>query len=415
MEDRRVVVTGIGLITPLGNNTEDSWQALREGKNGIRPWSMPDFDGVDVHVAAEVRNFNPEDYLSRKEVRRMDRVMHFSVVSSQEAMREAGLNEDNFDHDRMGVICATGIGGIASIEEQVKRGYCQGFNRISPFFVPLAITNIVASQISMYHKLHGPCYTLNTACAAGTDAVGHAYRLIKSGTMDLMLAGGAEAALTKMGVGGFAALRALSKSKDPNRASIPFDKERDGFVMGEGAGMLVLEEREHALKRGANIIAEVVGYAATADAYHLTAMDPEAKQSTRCFKLSLEDAGIEPKDVDYINAHGTSTKLNDGTETLAIHQAFGEHAKDLAISSTKSMIGHLLGGSGGVEAAITVLALRDGFVPPTINYKVPDPECDLDYVPNVGRKADLHYAMSNSLGFGGHNACLTFARADERA
>ncbi len=410
MERKRVVVTGLGIISPLGLTAEETWEKIKVGTNGISELSIPGMETVNVHVAGQVKGFNAEDYIDRKEARRMDRVMHFAVAASQEAMRSASLEEGSFNPERMGVILGTGIAGIESIEEQVSRGYEQGFHRVSPFFVPLAISNIVAAQVSMANGLKAHSSSVNTACAAGTDAIGQAFRMIQYGEVDLMMAGGSEASITKMGVGGFAALRALSQSKDPDRASIPYDKERDGFVIGEGAGLLVLEEYEHAKARGAKILAEILGYGTTCDAYHVTAPDPEATQAVRCFELAIGDAGLEKEDIQYINTHGTSTPLNDETETKAIRMTFGEHADKLAISSTKSMCGHLLGASGGLEAAVCVLALRDGWIPPTIGHRVDDPACDLDIVPDVGRAADLTYVLSNSLGFGGHNACLAFGK-----
>ncbi|NLZ55080.1 MAG: beta-ketoacyl-ACP synthase II [Clostridiaceae bacterium] len=421
---RRVVVTGIGLVTPLGLDVPSTWAAARAGKVGIGPLTKVDIPTINVRVAGEVRGWVPEDYFPAREARRMDLVTQYGVVAAREAFAMAGLvaarvDEDgsstpgNFDQEAAGVIASTGIGGLFTIEKDHTVGMTRGFERVSPFFVPMSIVNITAGTIAIEFGLYGQATCVVTACAASTNGIGDAFRVIRDGYQDLMIAGGTESSVTEMGIAGFSALRALSNSHDPERASIPFDKDRDGFVLGEGAGMLVLEELEHARARGATILAEITGYAATCDAYHITAPHPEARQVARCMTQCLADGGHSVTEVDYINAHGTSTQLNDVTETRAIRLALGEHADRVAVSSTKSMTGHLLGGSGAVEAALTILALRDQVAPPTATLKVPDPECDLDYVPGTGRPMELNLALSNSLGFGGHNACLAFRRWTE--
>ena len=410
MEKRRVVITGIGAVTPLGNTAPDSWQAVKDGVCGIAPITLYDHSSQKVSLAAEVKNFDPSVALDRKEARRMDRFTQFAVTAAAEAIADSGLNLEQEDTGRCGVSVSSGIGGIATIQSSCDAGNARGFDKVSPFFIPMAITNMAAGQIAIRLGLHGMCICPVAACAGGSNAVGDAFRHIRDGYAEVMISGGAEASITPLAMGGFTSMSALTTASDPKRASIPFDAERSGFVMGEGAAILVLEELDHALARNAKIYGEVVGYGATCDAYHITAPDPKGTWSAACIQQSLDDAGISPEQVDYVNAHGTSTPLNDSGETAALHQVFGDHAKNLMVSSTKSMTGHLLGASGAVEAMFSVLALKDGFVPATINYQVPDPTCDLDIVPNEGRKADIKVAISDSLGFGGHNTCLVFQK-----
>lgn len=410
---RRVVVTGIGLLSALGLNTPENWKSIREGQVGIGPLTKVHLPEVDIHLAAELKDFQAEEHFERKALRRMDPVTIYGIVAAREAFRESALEQDQFDPERSGVIVSSGIGGLGTIEKEHSTGITSGFNRISPFFIPLSISNMTAGTVAMELGFKGLSSCVVTACAASANGIGEAFHKIRDGYLDLVIAGGAEASITELGVSGFAALRALSKSTDPLRASIPFDRERNGFVMGEGAAMLMLEEYEHARARKAPIIGEIVGYGATCDAFHMTAPDPAGTQAARCMRLAMEDAGISQGQVQYINAHGTSTTLNDSSETAAIHLAFGEHANQLKVSSTKSMSGHMLGASGALEAAVSILALRDQFLPPTAGYREADPECDLDYVPNQGYEWKMDYALSNSLGFGGHNASLAFKRYEE--
>lgn len=410
MERRRVVITGLGAVTPIGLTAAESWQAVKDGVCGIAPITQFDPTDLKVHLAAEVKGFVPENYMSKPEAKRMGRFTQMAVVSAKEALDGAGFTLDEAEADRCGVIVSSGIGGLSITEAEHDRGLARGWDRVSPFYIPTAICNMAAGQIAIDTGFRGMCTCPVTACAGGTNAVGDAFHYIRDGYADVMLCGGTEAAVTPLAIGGFTSMKALSQATDPNRASIPFDAERSGFVLGEGAAILVLEELQHALDRGAHIYAEFVGYGATCDAYHITAPDPEGAWSAACMEQALADAGLAPEAVDYINAHGTSTPLNDSGETAAIRRVFGAHADRLMVSSTKSMTGHLLGASGAVEAALCVLALKDGFVPATINYQVPDPACDLDIVPNGGREADIRCAISNSLGFGGHNACLVFQK-----
>ncbi len=410
MKKERVVITGIGLITPLGLDTKSSWEAIKNGKLGIKKLSKVSLDDVDISLAAEILNFDPLAHFSKKEARRMDTVTQYGVVAAREALASSKLQTGDYDPERAGVIVGTGIGGLSTIEKEHETGLTRGFGRISPFFIPLSIANITAGSIAMDSGFHGCCTAVVTACAAATNSIGEAFHKIRDGYLDLALAGGAEASITDLGIGGFASLHALSKSTEPETGSRPFDRDRDGFVMGEGAGILLLESLSSAKRRGASIIAEIVGYGASCDAYHLTAPDPEGSEAAHCLRLCIEDAGLQPEDIQYINAHGTSTPLNDSCETLAIKKCFGERAYALKISSTKSQIGHLLGASGGVEAAVTALALHDQFAPPTLGLVNPDPDCDLDYLPGQGQALEMHYALSNSLGFGGHNACLALKR-----
>lgn len=406
MERRRVVITGLGAVTPLGHSAPESWQAVREGRCGIAPITQFDASNLSVQLAAEVKNFDPSGELSRQEQKRMGRFTQFALLSAREAVRSAGFVPTEEERDRCGVLISSGIGGISITEAEHSRGLERGWERISPYYIPTGICNMAAGQIAIDQGFYGLCSCPVTACAGGTYAVGDAFHYIRDGYAEVMLCGGTEASITPLSVGGFTSMKALSRSTDPLRASIPFDQERSGFVMGEGAGVLLLEELEHAQARGATILAEVVGYGATCDAYHITAPRPDGSGAAKAMEVALRDGGVSLDQVDYINAHGTSTQLNDSGETMAVKSLFGEHASQLAMSSTKSMTGHMLGAAGAVEAIFTTLALRDQFLPATINYQVPDPACDLDVVPNEGRSAKIRYALSNSLGFGGHNGSL---------
>lgn len=408
---RRVVITGMGAVTPIGNSVGETWESVKNGVCGIAPITLYDTEGRKVKLAGEVKNLDVDTFLDKKESRKMDRFTLFAMIAAKEAMKDSGFDVSNADPGRCGVIVSSGIGGLATIERECLKGDKSGFDRVSPYFVPMAITNMAAGQIAIETGFHGMCSCVVTACAGGTNAIGDAFRHIRDGYGDAMLCGGAEASITSFGIGGFTSLHALSTSDDPKRASIPFDKERSGFVMGEGAGILLLEEYEHAKRRGAKIYCEVVGYGATCDANHITAPLEDGSMAAKCMTMALEDAKMAPCLIDYINAHGTSTALNDKGETLAVKKAFGSHAKELCISSTKAMTGHLLGASGAVEAVITAMCVKNDFVPATIHYEVPDPECDLDIVPNEGRHRNVGYAMSNSLGFGGHNASIIFKKA----
>ena len=410
MERRRVVITGLGAVTPLGLTVPESWRAVREGVCGVGPITQFDPAGMKVQLAAEVKGFDPEALFGKPETKRMGRFTQFALAAAREALTDSGFQVENAGARRCGVIVSSGIGGIGITEEEHDRGLARGWDRVSPFFIPTGICNMAAGRVAIDSGFRGMCSCPVTACAGGTNAVGDAFHYIRDGYADVMLCGGSEAALTPLAVGGFTSMKALSQATDPKRASIPFDAERNGFVMGEGAGILLLEELDHALARGAKIYAEVTGYGAACDAYHMTAPRPDGSGGADAMALALEDAGARPEDVDYINAHGTSTHLNDAGETAAVKTVFGDHAYKLAVSSTKSMTGHMLGAAGAVEAIFTALALRDGYIPATINYQVPDPECDLDVVPNQGREADIRCALSNSLGFGGHNGSLLFKR-----
>lgn len=407
---RRVVITGLGTINPLGHNLSETWENVKKGVCGISEITQMDTTNFTVKVAGEVKDFDPAQYIDKKEARTMDRYTQFAYIAAKEAFADANLDMEKEDPYKCGTIISSGIGGLKTIEAQHTRGYEKGYEKISPFFIPMTISNMAAGQIAIYTGFKGVCTSIVTACASGNNAVGEAFHYIRDGYTDVMLCGGSEGCISEMGLGGFTVMKALNTSNNPNRASIPFDAERGGFVMGEGAGVLVIEELEHALARGAKIYGEIIGYGASCDAHHITAPDPEGKGGAAAMEIAIKDAGIDPTEVDYINAHGTSTHLNDAGETKAIKMAFGDHAYKLMVSSTKSMTGHLLGGSGAVEAIFTTMALKDGFVPATINYQVPDPECDLDIVPNVGREADIKVAASNSLGFGGHNACVVFKK-----
>jgi 3-oxoacyl-[acyl-carrier-protein] synthase II len=404
---RRVVVTGLGLITPLGTGIQKTWEGICKGASGIDRITTFDTTDFPVQIAGEVKDFNPEDFIERKEIKKMDVFIQYALSAGSMAIEDAGMRITEANADRVGVIVGAGIGGIQTIERYHSILLQNGQRRISPFFIPMLITNLAAGQISMRFGARGPNSCVTTACAAGTHAIGDSFKIIQRGDADAMIAGGSESAITPLTIAGFANMKALSSRNDtPQKASRPFDIERDGFVIAEGAGIVVLEELQVALARKAKIYAEVIGYGMTADAYHMTAPDPEGRGVINCMRMALRDAGIAPEAIDYINAHGTSTPYNDKHETSAIRHVFGEHAHRLAVSSTKSMTGHLLGAAGGVEAALCALALTEGIIPPTINYEYPDPECDLDYVPNHAKHIDIENVLSNSFGFGGTNACI---------
>ena len=410
---RRVVITGVGAVTPVGNSAEASWESLVQGKSGIGPLERIDAEQFNVKVAGEIKGFDIEQFVSKKEARKMDLFVHYALASSMMAMKDANLEIDEKLAPRAGVWMGTGIGGLGVYEEEIVKFQERGPRRVSPFFVTKMIPNMASGQISIYLGAKGPNGSSVTACASGTHSVGDAFEIIRRGDADVMITGGTESPITNMAVAGFQASRALSTNPDPKTASRPFDKNRDGFVIGEGAGALILEEYEHAKARGAKMYAEVVGYGATADAFHITAPAPGGEGDARAMKLALEQAGIEPEEVDYINAHGTSTPYNDLYETEAIKTVFGEHAYNLAISSTKSMTGHLLGGAGGIESVFVAQALKEQIAPPTLGYETPDEACDLDYVTEGARSMKMRYALSNSLGFGGHNAALLFKAIEE--
>lgn len=410
MDKRRVVITGLGTVNPTGNTVAESWAAVKQGVCGVGLITLYDTSNSKTKLAAEVKNFDPAAVLDKRECRKMARFTQFALTAAIEAMADAGIKMEQEDAARFATIVSAGIGGLPNMEEEHAKGEQKGFDRVSPFFVPMTIANMAAGQIAIRFGLKGYCYAPVTACAGGTNAIGDAFHRIRDGYEDLAIAGGAESCISPLGVGGFTSMKALTTATDPNRASIPFDAERGGFVIGEGAGILVLEELEHARARGAHIYAEVVGYASNCDAYHFTAPAPGGAGGAACMRLALEDAGVQPESIGYINAHGTGTHLNDSCETAAIKAVFGDHAYELAVSSTKSMTGHLLGAAGGVEGVFTALALHDGYLPATVNLKVPDPECDLNYLPNQGVERRVDYALSDSLGFGGHNACVVFKR-----
>ena len=406
MDRRRVVITGLGAVTPVGLTASESWQAVKDGMCGIAPITQFDPTGMKVHLAAEVKGFDPANCMTKPEAKHMGRFTQFAVACAKEALADAAFDPAQADLDRCGVIISSGIGGLSITESEHDRGKEKGWDRVSPFYIPMGICNMAAGQVAILSGFKGMCSCPVTACAGGTNAVGDAFHYIRDGYADAMLCGGTEASVTPLAIGGFTSMKALTQAEDPARASIPFDAERSGFVLGEGAGMLLLEELDHALARGARIYAEVVGYGATCDAYHMTAPRPDGSGGAKAMALALADGGAVPEDVDYINAHGTSTRLNDAGETAAVKTVFGSHAYKLAMSSTKSMTGHMLGAAGAVEAIFTALSLHDGFLPATIHYQTPDPECNLDVVPNEGRSVEIRYAMSNSLGFGGHNGSL---------
>ncbi|RLQ97201.1 beta-ketoacyl-ACP synthase II [Falsibacillus albus] len=410
MNKRRVVVTGIGAVSPLGNDAETTWKNALAGKSGVGPLTRLNPDDYPAKVAAEVKDFDIEQYLERKEARKMDRFTHYAVAASVMAVNDADLKITDDNADRIGVWIGSGIGGMETFEQQYETFQKRGYRRVSPFFVPMIIPDMAAGQVSIMLGAKGINSCTVTACATGTNSIGDAFKVIQRGDADVMVSGGAEAPITKMSVAGFCANTALSTNPEPATASRPFDANRDGFVIGEGAGILILEELEHAVARGAKIYAEIVGYGSTGDAYHITAPAPGGEGGARAMKLAIEDGGLSPEDIGYINAHGTSTQYNDKYETMAIKEVFGDHANKLAVSSTKSMTGHLLGAAGGVEAIFTIMALKEGIMPPTINLESPDPECDLDYIPHEAREQQLNAAMSNSLGFGGHNATIVFKK-----
>ncbi|MEH7235476.1 beta-ketoacyl-ACP synthase II [Bacillus sp. JJ1562] len=410
MEKKRVVVTGLGTVSPLGNDVKTTWENAKNGVSGVGPLTRINIEGLPAKVAAELKDFNPENYMDKKEVRRMDRFTQYAMAASFMAVEDANLTITDEIAPRVGVWIGSGIGGMETHEEQHKIFLEKGYRRVSPFYVPMMIPDMAAGQVSIAIGAKGINTCTVTACATGTNSIGDAFKVIQRGDADVMITGGTEAPLTNMSFAGFVSARALSLNPDPKTASRPFDQNRDGFVMGEGAGILVLEELEHALARGAHIYAEIVGYGATGDAHHITAPAPGGEGGARAMRQAIADAGLSPSEVDYINAHGTSTDYNDKFETAAIKEVFGEHAHKVAISSTKSMTGHLLGAAGGVEAIFSVLAIEEGIIPPTINYETPDPECDLDYVPNKAREQEVNVALSNSLGFGGHNATILFKK-----
>ncbi len=411
MEPRRVVLTGLGALTPVGNTTEEFWSALKQGKSGIGPITRFDATGYPTRIAGEVRGFDEGKYVDRKEARRLDPYLKYAIATSVMAVEDAALDLAKVDGTRFGVLIGSGIGGITTLIEGEDVRRTKGVDRVSPFVIPMLIVNMAAGLVSMRFGARGPNSSVVTACATGNHAIGDAYRIIERGDADIMIAGGAEAMIVPLTIAGFCSMKAMSTRNDePEKASRPFDAGRDGFVCGEGAGIVVLEALEHAVRRDARIYGEIVGYGMTGDAHHMTAPDPEGDGATRAMQLALAGAGIEPGAVGYVNAHGTSTPYNDKFETIAIKRVFGEHARKLAVSSTKSMTGHLLGAAGGIEAIATTLAIYHGLLPPTINYDTPDPECDLDYVPNQARKVDVEYALSNAFGFGGTNATLAFRR-----
>jgi 3-oxoacyl-[acyl-carrier-protein] synthase II len=411
---RRVVVTGLGLVTPVGNDVPTTWDALKKGQSGADQIQKFDTEKFDVKFACEVKNFSAEDFLEKKEARRMGAFSHFAIAASDEAMRDSGLKIDESNAEMVGTYISSGIGDFWAIEREHEKLLNSGPGRVSPFFIVSAIVNLASGNVSIRHGAKGPNSATATACSAGAHAIGDSFRLIERGDADAMICGGAESAITPMSVAGFDSMRAMSRrNDDPQKASRPFDSERDGFVIGEGAGILILEELEFAKARGAKIYAEIVGYGMSGDAFHVTMPDETGSGAIRVMQRALKDAGIMPEQIGYINAHGTSTPYNDKFETLAIKQVFGEHAYKLAVSSTKSMTGHALGAAGGIEAVISVLSLKENQLMPTINYENPDPECDLDYVPNEPRNQEVEYVLSNSFGFGGTNACLIFKRYEE--
>ena len=404
---RRVVITGLGAITPLGNNVEEFWNGIKEGKCGIDYIKSFDTTNFKVKLAAEVKNYNPEDFFDKREARRLDKFSQYAMIASREAWKDSGLDKEKENMEKVGVVVGSGIGGIETIETENKKCNEKGPDRVSPMYIPMGILNMATGNVAIDIGAKGESFAMVTACATGTHCIGEGFRMIKHGYQDIVIAGGTEAGITPLSIAGFTNIKALTKSEDKNRASIPFDKERSGFVMGEGAGVVILEELDHALNRGAKIYAEVVGYGATSDAYHITSPAPGGEGGARAMKLAMEDGNVKPEEITYINAHGTSTHLNDACETEAIKTALGEEvAKKVMVSSTKGHTGHLLGAAGGVETIVCTKAIQEGFVPATINYKVPDEECDLDIVPNEGRNKDIEYAISNSLGFGGHNSSI---------
>ena len=411
---KRVVITGLGAITPVGNTAADFWQALLAGKSGIGPITRFDAAEYDAKIAGEVKGFEPTAFIDKKEARRMDRFTQFAIAAAKMALDDSGIDLEKADKSRIGSFVGSGIGGMDTLHEQYKNLFEKGPNRVSPFFIPMMIANMAAGQVSIAFGLQGPSSCVVTACATGTNCIGDAMKVIQRGDADVMVAGGTEAAISPAGMAGFCSMKALSTRNDaPEKASRPFEKDRDGFVMGEGSGIVILESLEHALARGARIYAELAGYGTNADAYHVTAPAPEGAQAARCMELAIKDAGLQVTDVDYINAHGTSTPLNDKNETLGIKALFGDNAKNLAVSSIKSMTGHLLGAAGGIECVATALTVANDMMPPTINYDTPDSDLDLDYVPNQARAKVVRVALSNSFGFGGHNATLLVKKFEQ--
>ncbi len=412
---RRVVVTGLGTLSSVGNTTSESWNSIKNGESGISKISKFDVSDYTVHIAGEVKNYNPFDYFDRKELRKLDPYIQFAIIAADEAIKDSGLNLEKINKERVGVYISSGIGGISTIETNHEKILTRGPSRVSPFFLPAALANLATGNVSMRYGLKGPNFANVTACAASTHSVGDSFKIIQRGDADIVVVGGAEYPITPLGLAGFSVMKALSTRNDePERASRPFDKDRDGFVVAEGAGILILEDLEHAIKRGSKIYAEVIGYGYTGDAYHVTAPDPEGGGATRTMAMALDDAEIKPEEIDYINAHGTSTPLNDKLETLAIKKVFKENASNIHISSTKSMTGHMLGATGAIEAIFSILAINDSFIPPTINYETKDEECDLNYTPNKGIPGEVRYALSNSFGFGGTNGSLIFEKFEEK-
>lgn len=410
---RRVVITGAGVVTSLGFGLDQFWGSIKEGKNGISEVTRIDTTNLATKVGAEIKDFDPTQFMDRKEARRMDRYNQFAMAAAKLAIENSKLDLDSVDKDKCGVIIGSGVGGLETLEEQHSVLINKGPGRISPFFIPMMISNMAAGRVAIEYGFKGFNECVVTACATSNNAIGDAFKVVQRGDADVMITGGAEAVITMMSFGGFCSMGAMTTNPDPETACRPFDKDRDGFVAGEGAGLLVIEDLEHATNRGANILAEIVGYGCTADAYHITAPHPDGEGGIRCMKMAIADAGIKPEEVGYINAHGTSTPLNDPTEVKIAKAVFGDHIKNVAMSSTKSMTGHLLGAAGAVEAIITAMALKEGFLPPTIHVQNQDPECDIDCVPNVGRNADIKYALSNGLGFGGHNATICLKKYEE--
>lgn len=410
---RRVVITGLGVVCPVGNNVSEMWESLVNGKHGIDFITQFDTTNMKVKIAGEVKDLNIEEYLDPKEAKRLDRTMIFGLVAAEQAYNSANLQNAQIDRDRFGVFVSSGIGGLNTINQEAKKAYERGGDRVSPFFIPNSIINLIGGNIAIKYQAKGPALPIVTACSASTNAIGEAFRYIRDGYIDLCFAGGAESSINQLGIGGFSSMRALNFSNDPGNASIPFDKNRSGFVMAEGAGILILEEYDHAKKRGAKILAEVIGYATNCDAFHITAPDESATGITKCMNLAIQDANIKFEEITYINPHGTSTPYNDRLETLAIKNVFNEHAYNINISASKSMTGHLLGATGAIEAIITIKVLEEGIIPPTINIKENDPDCDLNYTPDKAIKREVKYGMSNSLGFGGQNASLIFKKYDE--
>ena len=412
--ERRVVITGLGAITPIGNNAKEFWDGIKTGKCGIDEIKSFDATNFKVKLAAELKNFNPEDYFDKREAKRLDKFTQYAMIAAREAWKDSGLDKETENMERVGIIIGSGIGGIKTIEVENEKCITRGPDRVSPMYIPMGILNMATGNVAIDIGAKGESMAMVTACASGTHCIGESFRMIKHGYQDIVLTGGTEAGITPLSIAGFTNIKALTKSEDKSRASIPFDKERSGFVMGEGAGVIILEELEHAKKRGAKIYAEMVGYGATSDAYHITSPAPEGEGGARAMKLAMEDGKVKPEEITYINAHGTSTHLNDACETQAIKTALGEeNAKKVMVSSTKGHTGHLLGAAGGIEAIVCAKAVEEGFVPATINYQVPDEACDLDIVPNEGRNVEVKYAISNSLGFGGHNSSILLKKYEE--